>query len=130
MKIGIPKEIKNNENRVGITPTGVMNLVKVGQTVLVEKDAGTKAGYLDQAYLDAGAQLVSADQAWAAELVIKVKEPLASEYHYFRPGLIIYTYLHLAPNPELTQALLAAHVTAVGYETMVGPDGGLPALAP
>ncbi|MCD2256306.1 alanine dehydrogenase [Lactobacillus sp. CC-MHH1034] len=130
MIIGIPREIKNNENRVGITPAGVTNLIHAGQEVLVETGAGIGAGYSDDAYKAAGAKIVSAADAWQADMVIKVKEPLAEEYKYFRPGLILYTYLHLAPNPTLTDALLAAKVTAIGYETMVGRDGGLPALVP
>ncbi|WP_179394693.1 alanine dehydrogenase [Lacticaseibacillus absianus] len=130
MEIGIPKEIKNNENRVAITPAGVINLVHAGQAVFVEHGAGIAAGYPDQDFIDAGATMVDAPTAWAKDMVIKVKEPLASEYQYFRPGLILYTYLHLAANKPLTEALLAHQVTAIGYETMVGADGSLPALTP
>nr|SFZ87178.1 Alanine dehydrogenase [Loigolactobacillus rennini] len=130
MQIGIPKEIKNNENRVGITPSGVMNLIHAGQRVVVEKGAGIAAGYPDQDYIDAGAKVATADDAWHSDLVMKVKEPLAEEYHYFHPGLILYTYLHLAANPDLTKALLENKVTAIGYETMTAPDGSLPALIP
>lgn len=130
MKIGVPKEIKNNENRVGLTPAGAASLIKAGHTVTIEHTAGTSAGYADAQYEAVGAQLVDADTAWQADLVIKVKEPLASEYHYFRSGLILYTYLHLAANKPLTEALMAAGVTAIGYETMVGPANDLPALAP
>ncbi|WP_125704087.1 alanine dehydrogenase [Lacticaseibacillus daqingensis] len=130
MQIGIPKEIKNNENRVAITPAGVINLVHAGQSVAVETRAGVVAGYSDQDYIDAGAIIVDAATAWGQDMVIKVKEPLASEYQYFRPGLILYTYLHLAANRPLTEALLASRVTAIGYETMIAPDGSLPLLTP
>ena len=130
MRIGIPKEIKNNENRVGITPAGVQNLVQAGQEVVVETNAGHNAGYTNADYQAAGATVATATEAWAGDMVIKVKEPLPEEYHFFRPGLILYTYLHLAPNPKLTAALLENEVTAVGYETMRGKDGGLPALNP
>ncbi|GKQ42369.1 alanine dehydrogenase [Companilactobacillus sp. RD055328] len=130
MIIGIPKEIKNEEERVGSTPAGVSNLVKAGHQVLVEKNAGVGSGYPDSDYENVGAKMVSADEAWSADLVIKVKEPLESEYHYFREDLIIYTYLHLAADPELTKALLDAKTTGVGYETMVGRNGGLPLLVP
>lgn len=130
MKIGIPKEIKNNENRVGITPAGVVSLVHAGHQVLVESHAGEAAGYPDAAYQDAGAELCDAATAWGCDMVIKVKEPIASEYHHFHEGLILYTYLHLAPDRQLTEALLDAKVTGVAYETMVGAHGGLPLLVP
>lgn len=130
MKIGIPREIKNNENRVGMTPAGVAALVRAGNDVLVETDAGLGSGFTNEAYTTAGATLAAVDQVWQAEMVIKVKEPLAEEYHYFRPGLIIYTYLHLAANKKLAQALVDGGVTGVAYETMVGKNGGLPLLVP
>ncbi|MCH4057310.1 MAG: alanine dehydrogenase [Lactobacillaceae bacterium] len=130
MRIGIPKEIKNNENRVGLTPAGVRQLRQVNQEVVVESNAGQNAGYADTDYQAAGAEIVDAAAAWTSDMVIKVKEPLPEEYHFFRPGLILYTYLHLAPNPKLTQALLENKVTAVGYETMRAADGSLPALNP
>lgn len=130
MKIGIPKELKNNENRVALTPSGVQSFVAAGHPVAVEHDAGFAAGYADEAYEAAGATMTDASTTWAAEMVIKVKEPLPAEYHFFRQGLILYTYLHLAANRELTLALLKAGVTGIGYETMVGPADDLPALAP
>lgn len=130
MKVGIPQETKNNENRVGITPAGVVSLVHAGHEVIVEHHAGEGAGYPDSDYEQAGAVLGTATEAWACDLVIKVKEPVPEEYHFFHEGLILYTYLHLAPDIQLTQALLAAKVTGVAYETMVGPRGGLPLLVP
>lgn len=130
MIIGIPKEIKNEEERVGSTPAGVSNLIKAGHEVLVEKNAGIGSGYSDVEYEKVGAKMVTADEAWSAEMVIKVKEPLKEEYHYFRNDLIVYTYSHLAADKELTDALLAAKTTGVAYETMVGRRGGLPLLAP
>ncbi|MFD1417638.1 alanine dehydrogenase [Companilactobacillus keshanensis] len=130
MKIGIPKEIKNQEERVGSTPSGVANLVRAGHEVVVETGAGIGSGYPDSDYTAMGASIGSAQDAWNCEMVIKVKEPLQSEYKYFREDLIIYTYLHLAADKELTEALLNAKTTGVGYETMVGPRGGLPLLVP
>ncbi|MFD1125437.1 alanine dehydrogenase [Lentilactobacillus raoultii] len=130
MKIGIPKEIKEQENRVGMTPGGVNALVHAGNEVVVEKDAGTGSGFPDSAYTAVGAKLGSTDEAWDADMIIKVKEPLPAEYKYFHEGLIIYTYFHLAADPDLTEALLENKVTAVAYETMVGRNGGLPLLFP
>ncbi|MQS53402.1 alanine dehydrogenase [Companilactobacillus mishanensis] len=130
MKIGIPKEIKNHEERVGITPAGVANLVGAGHRVIVETNAGVGSGYSDSQYQDMGAVLGTAEDAWACDMVIKVKEPLELEYKYFHEDLIIYTYLHLAADKKLTDALLKAKTTSIGYETMVGPRGGLPLLVP
>lgn len=131
MIIGLPKEIKNNEFRVGMTPGNVSDYVHAGHTVLVEQGAGLGSGYTDQEYMDAGATIVAdAAQAWSADMVVKVKEPVACEYGYFREGMILYTYLHLADNEPLTQALLEKKVKSVAYETIVGPRGGLPCLAP
>ncbi|MBC2171016.1 alanine dehydrogenase [Listeria booriae] len=131
MRIGIPKEIKNNENRVAITPAGVFNLVKQGHEVVVEAGAGLGSSFSDEEYVAAGA-LMERDvaQVWQADMVMKVKEPLAEEFMYFREGLILFTYLHLAAEPALTDALLEKGVTAVAYETMVGADGSLPLLTP
>ncbi|MBC2174034.1 alanine dehydrogenase [Listeria booriae] len=131
MRIGIPKEIKNNENRVAITPAGVFNLVKQGHEVVVEAGAGLGSSFPDEEYVAAGA-LMERDvaQVWQADMVMKVKEPLAEEFMYFREGLILFTYLHLAAEPALTDALLEKGVTAVAYETMVGVDGSLPLLTP
>ena len=131
MVIGVAKEIKNNEFRVGLTPNAASEYVKAGHTVLIEKDAGVGASFTDAEYVAAGCQIVeTAAEAWAADMVIKVKEPLESEYKYFRKDLILYTYLHLAADKPLTDALLASGVKSVAYETIVGRNGGLPCLAP
>lgn len=131
MIIGVPKEIKNNENRVAITPAGVLSFVQAGHTVLIEKEAGVGSGFSDNDYTRAGAQIIErAEDVWAqADMVMKVKEPLPSEYGYFRPGLILFTYLHLAADPELTRALKESGVIAIAYETVqVGRT--LPLLTP
>jgi alanine dehydrogenase len=130
MIIGVPKEIKTLENRVAMTPPGVEALVGRGHQVLVEQGAGTGSGLDDQRYIEAGAGIVSATDAWAADMVIKVKEPIASEYQYLRDDLILFTYLHLAAERELTEALLNAGTTAIAYETVQTPDGNLPLLTP
>lgn len=130
MKVGIPKELKNQEERVGSTPDGVVGLVKAGHTVLVEKNAGIGSGYTDQQYIDAGATIADVADVWDSDMIIKVKEPIETEYKYFKEGQIIYTYLHLAANKKLTDALLASKTTGIAYETMVGPNGGLPLLFP
>ena len=131
MVIGVAKEIKNNEFRVGLTPNAASEYVKAGHTVLIEKDAGVGSSFTDAEYVAAGCQIVeTAAEAWAADMVIKVKEPLESEYKYFRKDLILYTYLHLAADKPLTDALLASGVKSVAYETIVGRNGGLPCLAP
>lgn len=131
MIIGIPKELKNNENRVGITPAGVTAFKNSGHEVWVETNAGVGSGFSDDAYVAAGAQIVStAKEAWTADMVIKVKEPVAEEYGYFREGLILYTYLHLAPEPELTKALVEKKVIAIAYETIQLDNGALPLLMP
>ncbi|MBW1980858.1 MAG: alanine dehydrogenase [Deltaproteobacteria bacterium] len=132
MIIGVPKEIKTEEYRVGIVPAGVKLLLNDGHRVLVEQDAGKGAGILDDEYRQAGAEIVSsaAEVYNSAELVMKVKEPLPPEYDFLRPGLVIYTYLHLAPAPELTAVLLEKDVIAIGYETIQQADGSLPLLTP
>jgi alanine dehydrogenase len=131
MIIGVPKEIKNNENRVGMTPGSVAAYKANGHVVLVEAGAGLGSGFTDQDYAAAGAAIVAtAKEAWAAEMVVKVKEPLPEEYVYFREGLILYTYLHLAPVLELTKALVDAKVTAIAYETIQPDNGSLPLLIP
>ena len=131
MIIGVAKEIKNNEFRVGLTPNAASEYVKAGHTVLIEKDAGVGSSFPNEEYVAAGCQIVeTAAEAWAADMVIKVKEPLESEYKYFRKDLILYTYLHLAADKPLTDALLASGVKAIAYETIVGRNGGLPCLAP
>jgi alanine dehydrogenase len=119
MKIGIPKEIKVKENRVSCTPGGVRELVHNGHQVLVERGAGIGSGYADDLYQTAGAVLVAtAAEAWSADMVVKVKEPLPSEYGFLRPDLVLFTYLHLAAAPDLTRALLASGATAIAYETI------------
>ena len=119
MIIGVPKEIKNNENRVALTPSGVDALVKSGHEVLIETNAGTGSSFTNEDYEKAGAKIVSlAKEAWAAEMVMKVKEPLPEEYAYFREGLILFTYLHLAAEPDLAAALTKNNVVAIAYETI------------
>lgn len=131
MKIGVPKEIKNNENRVAMTPAGVLTLIANGHEVYIEKGAGLGSGFTDQDYLLAGAHIVkTAAEAWDSEMVLKVKEPIESEYGFFREGLILFTYLHLAPEPELTKALLEKRITGIAYETVQLPNGSLPLLTP
>ncbi len=130
MKIGVPKEIKPMEFRVAMTPGGVESLVRRGHEVLVEKGAGVGSGMSDAEYAEAGARLVSAEEAWGAELVVKVKEPLPQEYKYLRPGLLLFTYLHLAASRELTEAMLTSGVTGIAYETVQLADGSLPLLVP
>ena len=132
MKVAIPKEVKNNEFRVAITPAGVHDLVAHGHSVTVETGAGLGSSITDDEYRAAGAS-ISPDAAstWAAaELLLKVKEPIASEYGYLREGLVLFTYLHLAAAPELTKQLLEKKVTAIAYETVQLPSRALPLLAP
>lgn len=131
MIIGVPKEIKNNENRVAITPAGVYGFVQAGHKVVIQKSAGEGSGITDGEYMEAGAQILeSAADVWAADMVIKVKEPLPSEYGYFKDGQILFTYLHLAPEPELTKALMEKKVVAIAYETIQLDNGSLPLLIP
>ena len=131
MIIGVPKEIKNNEFRVGLTPDTAAAYVQAKHKVLIEKGAGLGSGFTDAEYRQAGCKIVkTAKEAWAAEMIIKVKEPLEKEYKFFRRGMVLYTYLHLAADKALTEALLAKKVTAIAYETIVGRNGGLPCLAP
>ncbi|HVY45256.1 MAG TPA: alanine dehydrogenase, partial [Minicystis sp.] len=131
MLIGVPKEIKTREYRVGMTPAGVRALVAHGHRVLVEAGAGEGSAIGDDAYTRAGATIVkSAADAWGAEMVVKVKEPLPSEYGYFRDGLLLYTYLHLAAESELTKELAKKKVMGVAYETIQLEDGSLPLLRP
>ncbi|WP_104990346.1 alanine dehydrogenase [Deinococcus sp. NW-56] len=130
MKIGLPKEIKVKENRVALTPGGVATLVRRGHTVVVEQGAGVGSGIADSEYTEAGATLGTAADAWAAEMVVKVKEPIESEYGYLRDDLLLFTYLHLAADRPLTDALLSAGTTGVAYETVQLDDGSLPLLTP
>ncbi len=131
MKIGVPKEIKNNENRVAMTPAGVVSLVSAGHEVVIETGAGLGSSFTDADYVAAGATIVdTAKEAWKAEMVMKVKEPIANEYDFFYEGLILFTYLHLAPEPELTEALLKNKVVGIAYETVQLPNRSLPLLTP
>lgn len=131
MKIGVPREIKNNENRVAMTPAGVVTLTSAGHQVLIEKGAGLSSSFTDEDYKNAGAIIVdTASEAWAAEMVMKVKEPIESEYNYFYEGLILFTYLHLAPEPELTEVLLSKKVVGIAYETVQLANRSLPLLTP
>lgn len=132
MIIGVPKEIKTEENRVAVTPTGVTAFVARDHKVLIQKGAGLGSGLIDRAYEGAGATLVdSAEEVWRqADMIMKVKEPLELEYPLLRPGLILFTYLHLAASQSVTRALLDCKVTAIGYETIQLDDGSLPLLAP
>lgn len=131
MIISVPKEIKNNEFRVALTTAGVQELVAHGHTVLIERGAGLGSGITDEDYAITGAEIIAdADEIWArADMVMKVKEPVKAEYHRFREGLILFTYLHLAAEPELTQELINSGVTAIAYET-VQEGRTLPLLAP
>jgi alanine dehydrogenase len=131
MIIGVPREIKNNENRVALTPAGLVTLINAGHKVLVEKDAGTGSGFTDEDYSSVGAEIIeNAKDVWSkAEMIMKVKEPLPSEYSYFREGLILFTYLHLAAEPALAQALKDKGVIAIAYET-VEVNRTLPLLTP
>src|SRR2546421_473895 len=132
MRIGVPREVKGDENRVAVTPSGVAGFVAHGHRVSVEQGAGAGSRIADDAYQRAGAEIVpQAETVWReADLVLKVKEPVAEEYRYLRPGLVLFTYLHLAANEALTRALADGGVRAVGYETVQLDDGSLPLLAP
>ncbi|HXH80623.1 alanine dehydrogenase [Nocardioides sp.] len=132
MKVGVPKEVKNHEYRVAITPAGVHELVAHGHEVLIQAGAGLGSSISDEAYRGAGATVIAtADDVWGtADLLLKVKEPVAEEYHQLREGLTLFTYLHLAADKALTQELLARQVTAIAYETVQLPSGGLPLLYP
>lgn len=131
MRIGVPTEIKNNENRVAMTPAGVVTLTNAGHEVLIETNAGMGSGFTDSDYVNAGAKIVeNSAEAWTAEMVMKVKEPIESEYQYFREDLILFTYLHLAAEPELTKELLDKKVIGIAYETVQLPNRSLPLLTP
>ncbi len=132
MIIGVPREIKDHETRVGLVPHGVSALVEAGHEVVVQTRAGAGSTILDEEYAEAGARIApTAADVWnAADLVIKVKEPQPAEYAYFRKDLTLFTYLHLAPLPELTAKLIEAGVTAIAYETIQEKDGSLPLLTP
>ncbi len=132
MTIGVPREVKDHESRVGVTPAGVKALVEAGHKVLVEHDAGTLSAMPDDDFQNAGAEIVgSAHDVWRlSDMVVKVKEPTEKEYKHFRPGLLLFTYLHLAPLTALTDALLDQKVTGIAYETVRDRTGALPLLTP
>ena len=132
VKVGIPREVKNNEFRVAITPAGVHELVRNGHQVVVERNAGVGSSIPDEEYVAAGAEILeTADEVWAAaDLLLKVKEPIAEEYHRLRKDQILFTYLHLAASKECTDALLESGTTAIAYETVELPNRALPLLAP
>jgi len=132
MLIGVPKEVKDHETRVGIVPSGVKALVDAGHKVVVETNAGALSSMPDEDYKSAGAEIVgSATEVWKqADMVVKVKEPIEKEYQYFRPDLVLFTYLHLAPLPELTETLLKKKVTGIAYETIRDRNNTLPLLTP
>jgi alanine dehydrogenase len=132
MIIGVPREVKDHETRVGITPAGVKSLVEAGHTVLVETQAGELSAFPDDEYQAAGAEIAgSAHHVWGlADLVVKVKEPVEKEYPFFREGLVLFTYLHLAPIPALTERLLSSKVIGIAYETIRDRQGTLPLLTP
>src|SRR5262245_51110128 len=130
MRIGVPKEVKEHEYRVAITPIGVHELVSRTHEVVIQTGAGAGSSISDEDYVAAGATIIdTADEVWGiAEMVLKVKEPIADEYHRMHEGQLLFTYLHLAAGKALTEELLTRNVTAIGYETVQGPSGGLPLL--
>ncbi|MDE6277156.1 MAG: alanine dehydrogenase [Muribaculaceae bacterium] len=132
MIIGIPKEIKNNENRVAMTPAGVRELIRHGHTVYVQTSAGCGSGFDDSEYIKAGAKILSSiEETYAiADMIVKVKEPIAPEYPLVKKGQLLFTYFHFASDRELTEAMIASGATCIAYETVIGPHGGLPLLIP
>src|SRR6478609_4842398 len=131
MKIGVAKEIKQDEYRVALTPAGALELINAGHEVTVETTAGVGSAFPDEAYERVGARIGSVDDVWErSDLVLKVKEPIASEYGRLREGLILFTYLHIAADGPLTHALVDSGISAVAYETVETPRGALPLLAP
>lgn len=132
MIIGVPKEIKTHENRVALVPGGVIQMVKDGHTVQIEKGAGLGSGFSDQEYIDAGANiLATAKEVWeSSEMIMKVKEPISSEYGFLREGLVVFTYFHFAASRELTEAVIQSKCIAIAYETVEKADGSLPLLIP
>ena len=132
MLIGVPKEIKAQEFRVGMTPAGVRELVSAGHAVLIESGAGTAIGLSDDLYRNAGATVAeNAEQVFAeSDMIVKVKEPQPQECRQLRPGQVLFTYLHLAADPEQAQLLMESGATCIAYETITSPQGGLPLLAP
>jgi alanine dehydrogenase len=131
MLVGVPKEVKDHEYRVAMTPAGVQQLIEHGHVVLVQQSAGEGSRFPDDQYEAVGAKIVpTAEDAWSAEMVVKVKEPIASEYPYLRSDLLLFTYLHLAAEEVLTKRMVESGVTGIAYETVEAPDGSLPLLTP
>lgn len=131
MKIGIPKEVLNNENRVAVTPSGVHLFIENNHKVIIQKGAGEGSGFSDEEYQAVGAILTDdIEEVWHVDMVMKVKEPVKDEFKYFHENLIIFTYLHLAPQPELTEELMKRNVATIAYESVKLPDGCLPLLTP
>jgi alanine dehydrogenase len=130
MIIGIPTEVKTAENRVAMTPDGVRGLTSLGHEVRVQSGAGTGSSFSDADFVAVGARMVTAAEAWASELVCKVKEPQESEFGFLREDLVLFTYLHLAAYPEVAKALFSAKTTGIAYETVQSANGDLPLLAP
>lgn len=132
MVIGCPKEIKPQEGRVSLTPAGVDALIRAGHTVYIQQGAGLQSGFADEEYVASGAQILSAAEELysLADMIVKVKEPLPQEYGMLREGQVLFTYLHLAPDTEQTEALLERKVIGIAYETVQMADGSLPLLAP
>ncbi|MDH7912182.1 alanine dehydrogenase [Winogradskyella sp. SYSU M77433] len=132
MKIGVPKEIKNNENRVGMTPAGVYELIKNGHTVYVQKEAGFGSGFFDLDYIDVGAIVLDTiEEVYASsEMIVKVKEPIAEEYPLIKPHHVVFTYFHFASSETLTKAMLKSKAVCIAYETVEDKDGSLPLLTP
>ena len=132
MKIGVPKEIENNESRVAMTPAGVNELVKRGHQVLVQSTAGMGSGFSDEDYAEVGAEIAPNIEAVyaAAEMIVKVKEPIAEEYGLVRKGQVVFTYFHFASSLPLTQAMIASEAICIAYETVEDRKGGLPLLTP
>ena len=132
MIIGVPSEVKNNENRVGLTPNSVQSLVNLGHDVLIQNNAGANIGFLNDQYIAAGAKLIdSAEDVYkSSEMIVKVKEPIPDEYKFLRDDLTLFTYLHLAGDPENAKKLIDTGVTGIAYETVTSSDGSMPLLAP
>jgi alanine dehydrogenase len=132
MIIGVPSEVKNNENRVGLTPDSVKNIVGSGHDVFIQKNAGANIGFFDDQYVIAGAKILDTaeDVYKSSEMIVKVKEPIPDEYRYLRNDLTLFTYLHLAGDPENAKKLLDTGVTGIAYETVTADDGSMPLLAP
>ena len=132
MIIGVPSEVKNNENRVGLTPNSVQSLVSLGHDVLIQNNAGANIGFLNNQYIAAGAKLIdSAEDVYkSSEMIVKVKEPIPDEYKFLRDDLTLFTYLHLAGDPENAKKLIDTGVTGIAYETVTSSDGSMPLLAP